>query len=239
MGLLRPDGRPGFNTPTTKVELRSTKFSDWGEDDLPYYREPDYSPYSTPDLMEQYPLILTTGGRNIESFHSEHRQIESLRSLVPDPVVEMHPETAAKYGIEDGDWVCVENMFGRTVQKASVKPILNPRVVHCTHAWWYPEEDGEAPNLYGMWKSNICTLIPNDHNGPFGMGAPYKSIICSIRKVDSLDACGNEPPQTCTDESIRNRGNQWVKAPTLEARIQELREEREAFIEIGEGGETA
>lgn len=212
LGLLRPDGRTGFNTPTRKVELMSTKFEDWHEDPLPYFHEPDYGPNTTPDLMEEYPIILTTGGRNIESFHSEHRQIESLRSLVPDPVVEMSPETAQKYGIEDGDWVAVVNMFGRSVQRASVKPILQTDVIHCTHAWWYPEEDGEAPNLFGMWKSNLCTLIPNDHNGPFGMGAPYKSMICKIYKVDSLDAFHNEPPAICTDEELRNRGREWVNS---------------------------
>lgn len=210
LGLLRPDGRPGFNTPTRKVELMSTKYPDWNEDALPYYQEPDYSPYSTPDLCEKYPLILTTGGRNIESFHSEHRQVPSLRKLIPDPLIDMHPETAEKYGIEDGDWVAVENMFGRAILRANVKPIVDPRVVHCTHAWWFPEEDGEAPHLYGMWESNINTLIPEDHNGPFGMGAPYKSIICSVRKVDSKEAFGNEIPEVCYDADIRNRGREWV-----------------------------
>jgi anaerobic selenocysteine-containing dehydrogenase len=198
-GMLRYDGEPGFNTPTGLVELSSSLYPDWGDDSMPYFVEPVYSPISRPDLAEDYPLILTTGGRRIESFHSEHRQIPSLRKLVPDPVIEMHPETAEKYGIADGDWVCIENMFGRSVQKASVRPIIDPRVVHATHAWWYPEEEAEAPSLFGMWESNINTLVPHDKVGNFGYGAPYKSLICSIRKVEGRGACGIEAPVIVKD----------------------------------------
>ena len=60
-GRLRPDGQPGFNTPTGRVELYSTMFRQFGEDPLPYYEEPQLSPVSTPDIAETYPLVLTTG----------------------------------------------------------------------------------------------------------------------------------------------------------------------------------
>ena len=179
--------------------LSSSLYPDWDADALPFFEEPYYSPYSRPDLAEEYPLVLTTGGRNIESFHSEHRFMKNLRDLVSDPVIEMHPDTAAKYGIEDGGWVLIENMFGHSVQRASVKPILDPRVVHATHAWWFPEEDGEAPNLYGNWKSNINCLIPHDKVGFFGWGAPYKSVICKISKVDNADEIDNQPSKIVYD----------------------------------------
>lgn len=198
-GLLRDDGDVGFNTPTGMVELSSSLYPDWGADSLPFFEEPYYSPISRPDLAEEYPLILTTGGRNIESFHSEHRQLPKLRALVPDPIVEICPEDAEKYGVEDGDWVLIENMFGRSIQKASVKPILKPGIIHAYHAWWFPEEDGEAPNLFGNWKSNINQLIPHDKVGFFGWGAPYKSVICKISKVENKDAMGNEPSPIVLD----------------------------------------
>ena len=47
-GKLRPDGMPGFNTPTGRVELYSTMYKQFGEDPLPYYEEPQRSPVSTP-----------------------------------------------------------------------------------------------------------------------------------------------------------------------------------------------
>ena len=60
-GCLRPDGMPGFNTPTGRVELYSTMFRQFGEDPLPYYEEPQLSPVSTPEKTEEYPFVLTTG----------------------------------------------------------------------------------------------------------------------------------------------------------------------------------
>ncbi len=183
-GLLRYDGEPGFNTVTGKVELCSTLFEEWGEDPLPYYKEPPYSPVSTPEIAKEYPLVLTTGARKVTSFHSEHRQIETLRTIDPDPILEINPETAAKLGIKEGDWVYIENQFGKCKEKAHLMPAIKPDVVHATHGMWYPEENGEEPNLYGVWKSNINTLIPHKHIGKLGFGAPFKSILCKVYKVE-------------------------------------------------------
>lgn len=188
-GLLRPDGEPGFNTPTGLVELKSSLYKQWDEDPLPYYEEPYYSPFNPdhPEWKEQYPLILTTGGRSIAMFHSEHRQVPSMRQINPWPLVEIHPDTAAEYGIEEGDWVAIENELGRAVEKAHLTETIKPRVVHCQHGWWFPEQKAEAPNLFGVWKSSVNSMIPNNRTGKLGYGANYKSVICRISKVDSLD----------------------------------------------------
>jgi anaerobic selenocysteine-containing dehydrogenase len=87
-GLLRPDGEPGFNTTTGKCELSSVVYPLFGEDPLPYFKEPVMSPYSTPELTKEYPFILTSGARKFTSFHSEHRQIASLREI------DMYPRSA-------------------------------------------------------------------------------------------------------------------------------------------------
>ena len=189
-GGLRPDGEPGFNTTTGLIELKSTLYPDWNEDALPYFEEPFYSPYSdkiSDEEKAEYPLVLTTGGRVTASFHSEHRQIPSLRAITPDAIVEIHPETAAKYGIEEGDWVCMENSLGRASDKAHLPTKLDPRVVHAHHGWWYPEQEAEEPNLYGVFKSAVNELIPHDNCSVLGWGAPYKNVICKIYKVNSLD----------------------------------------------------
>ena len=73
-GLLRPDGQPGFMTPTGRYEFYISLFDSWGVDALPFYEEPPTSPVSTPELAEEYPLVLTTGKRSFEFFHSEWRQ---------------------------------------------------------------------------------------------------------------------------------------------------------------------
>ena len=195
-GLLRPDGEPGFNTPTGLVELCSSLYEDWGEDPLPYFEENALTPFSRPELANEYPLIMTTGGRETTSFHSEHRQVPSLRALMPNPLVQINPETAALYGIEEGDWVCIENPLGKAIEKAHVTPIIDPRVIHAQHGWWFPEQDPEAPNLSGVWKSNINSLVPHRAIGRIGFGAPFKNVLCKIYKVDGLDALGSLSPDT-------------------------------------------
>jgi len=183
-GLLRSDGEPGFNTVTGKVELMSTLFEEWDEDPLPYHKEPPYSPYSTPELFKEYPLILTTGARTYTSFHSEHRQIKTLRDMTPDPQLEINPATAKKLGIKDGDWVYIENQFGKCKQRAQYMPAIKPNVVHARHGWWFPEEEGEEPHLFGTFTANCNVLIPHKHIGKLGFGAPFKSIICKVYKAE-------------------------------------------------------
>ena len=186
-GDLRPDGNIGFGTPTGRLELYSTIYAQFGEDPLPYYMEPNYSPFSTPELAEEYPLIFTSGHRKTTSFHSEHRHIKVLRDIDPDPIITIHPKTAEKYGIGEGDWVEVYNMFGKARLRAKISSTLHEQVVHCTHGWWYPEQEGEEPNLFGNWKSNVNTLVPHKNIGKLGYGAPFKSCICNIKKVDGLE----------------------------------------------------
>lgn len=181
-GLERPDGKPGFNTPSGKVELYSRFLEEIDLDPLPYFEEPTESPLSTPEVYQEYPLVLTTGARTWGFFHSEHRQIARLRALRPDPLVEIHPETAAKYGIRDGDWVWIENRRGRARSKAKITPIIDPRVIHADHAWWYPEKDAAEPKLFGMWDVNINKLVPW-LPGRSGYGANYKSLLCRIYRV--------------------------------------------------------
>ena len=74
-GLYQP-GAHGF-------EAYSILYESWGEDPLPYYEEPNYSPISKPDFAGQYPLITTSGSRRYSSFHSEHRHVPSLRQIDP------------------------------------------------------------------------------------------------------------------------------------------------------------
>ncbi len=181
-GLMRPDGQPGFMTATGRLELYSNFFEQACRiDPMPYYEEPTFSPISTPEEFEKYPLILITGVRNPHMFHSEHRQPGRLRDMYPDPRVEINPETAEKYGIQDGDWVWLENSIGRAQSKAKVVPTIKPGMLSADHAWWRPE--GDPNELYGIEKLNINNLLVH-HPGDSGFGADYKALICKIYKLE-------------------------------------------------------
>ena len=180
-GKLRPDGMPGFMTPTGRYELWCTLFESCGDDPLPYYEEPPTSPYSTPEAFKEYPLVLTTGARSVEFFHSEWRQPETIsRELHPNPLFQIHPDTAAKYGINEGQWCWIENSMGRCKQIAQFNITLDPRVIATEHGWWFPEKEAAEPSLFGGFDSNPNNIIPMCENGTNGYGAPVK---CGIAKV--------------------------------------------------------
>ncbi len=187
-GLLRPDRKLGFLTNTGRVELYSTTFQQNGDDPLPYYQEPAFS-NRQPGRSEKYPLNLTTGARAYAFFHSEHRQIPRLRELNPNPLLEINPDDAAKYNVHDGEWVEIANEFGTAKFKAKVTPIIRSGLVHAQHGWWFPEQDGDAPNYYGVFQSNCNDLVPNHYNSIMGYGAPHKCMSCSVKPIgENLDA---------------------------------------------------
>lgn len=192
-GGFRPDGQPGFYTPTGLIELYSTVLESYGEKPVPYFEEPEYSPVSQAGAVaDEYPLVYTTGGRHISMFHSEHRQIPSLRALHPDPLVTINPATAEKYGIQQGDWVRVTTPLGECTQKANLTNEVNEKTIHLEHAWWFPEQDGEAPNLYGVFDANPNNIMPHESVSVTGYGAPYKNGICRIERVSGLKGNGGE-----------------------------------------------
>lgn len=184
-GLLRPDRKPGFQTPSGKVEIYSVLREEWGLEPVAHYEEPPFTPVSMPDMAEKYPLILSTGRRSPVFFHTEHRNIPWLREIDPDPIIEIHPDTAEKYGIRNGEWVWVENWMGRSQFKAKVTLIVPEWMVMIAHGWWFPEEPGEEPSLFGTWKSNPNLLIPMDYQGKDGLGAPIKHLLCRIYAVNA------------------------------------------------------
>jgi len=174
----------GFNTSSGKLELYSNELERFGYDPLPNALEPPESPYSDPELAEEYPLILTAGRRRIGYWHGLGFQIPWLRELAPAPLLEIHPETAGRFGIEDGDWVWIESPRGmsqRIKQKAKFTLGIHPRVVQPEAHWWYPEKPDPD---HGCWESNINAIISNDPPyGPVAGCVPLRNLLCKIYKV--------------------------------------------------------
>jgi anaerobic selenocysteine-containing dehydrogenase len=174
--------REGFETPSGKFEFYCAALEEMGYDPLPDYIEPPESPYTTPELFRDYPLVITTGARVQAYFHSEGRQIKSLRRLNPDPLVEMHPETAARLGIKDGDWVWIEGpRGGRIKQKARLTDGIHPAVVSAQHGWWFPER---APWQYDFTASNINMLTHGMPVDPQTGSEPWRSFLCKVYRIE-------------------------------------------------------
>jgi anaerobic selenocysteine-containing dehydrogenase len=171
----------GFKTPTGKIELYSTRLADMGYAPLPTYEEPPESPLSRPDVAADYPLVLTTGARISNFFNSEHRQIEKLRKAHRNPIAEIHPDTAERYGIKDRDWMWIETRRGRIKQRARVTAGIDPRVIAAEHGWWFPEEP--APD-HGVWKANVNLLTDNQPPYDPAMGTyQLRALLCRVSQA--------------------------------------------------------
>jgi anaerobic selenocysteine-containing dehydrogenase len=125
----------GFRTPSGKVELYSEELESLGYDPLPTYRAPRESPTTAPELAKEYPLVLTTGARELEFWHSQHRNLPRLRLRRPEPTAEIHPITARRYDIVDGNMMVVETKRGAAEVKSRVTEDIIPDVVCLSHAW--------------------------------------------------------------------------------------------------------
>lgn len=174
-------GEKAFATPTGKVELYSTIMESFGFDPLPDYQEPPESPLSTPDIAEEYPLVLTTGTRINSFFLSEQRQLKSLRKTNPVPLATLHPETAAQYGISDGDWIFIQTKRGKITQKARVTEDMKQGVVNCQIGWWMPEEK-EKP-FFGSFEVNANVLTTMEPPFDPCMGTyQLRAMLCKVSK---------------------------------------------------------
>jgi thiosulfate reductase/polysulfide reductase chain A len=180
----------GFKTPTGKIELYATRLEQLGYAPLPHYEEPPESPISTPETAAHYPLVLTTGGRISFFFNSEHRQLATLRKAQRDPVAEIHPETASRFGIVNGTWMWIETRRGRIRQKAKLTTGIDPRVVHVQHGWWFPEQPGPD---YGVWTSNANLLTDNRPPYDPAMGTyQLRALLCRVAPADAPAAAADK-----------------------------------------------
>jgi anaerobic selenocysteine-containing dehydrogenase len=175
----------GFNTPSGKVEIFSQRLKEWGYDPLPLYRELPESPYSTPELFKEYPLIFTSA-KDPFYFHSSNRNIPSLRKLSSDPVALIHPETASHLGIDEGDWISIETKRGTIQQKAKLTPEIDSRIIVLSFGWWFPER--KDLELFGWKESNLNILTDNGPPYDPAIGSvPLRAVLCRVRKAQGFE----------------------------------------------------
>jgi anaerobic selenocysteine-containing dehydrogenase len=177
-------GRPrGFATPTRKVELYATRFAQAGYAPLPVYQEPGGSPDRHPEGAQEYPVMLTLF-RLVQFCDVQHRNLPRLRRQVPEPFLEIHPETAAAAGVQDGEWVILETTTGRIRLRARFKDSLHPQLVATAHGWWQGCQELGLPGYdpFGPKGANANLLVPNDVIDPISGSVPHRSQRCRVRK---------------------------------------------------------
>lgn len=167
----------GFKTISRKVELCADYLNTMNISPLPVFREPDESPYQDSEELKGFPLILTTGGRNIVYYHSSHRNIASLKKHSPDPLLSIHPDTAKSLNVKQDEWVQLVSPRSRVRIKIDFDATIHPKVVHAPHGYWYGEVEG--------WKTlNINMLTDDLKLCPVTGSVPIKALVCRVEKLN-------------------------------------------------------
>jgi len=159
---------PKFRTPSEKIEIYSETLEENGHDPIPHHIEPTQSPVSSPELAEKYPVILTTGSRIPQYTHTQYRTMPSLKKEAPEPIAEVNPATAKKYGISDGDMMSIETTKGKIEMKAHLIEEMAPNVVSIPHGWT---------------EANANLLTSADVRDPITGYTEMKALLCKIQKV--------------------------------------------------------
>jgi len=162
-----------FNTPSGKIEIYSETFLENGYDPLPVFKEPKPSASSGEDLTEEYPLTLIGGSRILEYTHSRYRDVPSLHKRIPEPYVEIHPETAKKLGIMDSKKVLVETPKGKITIKPWITERIHPQVV-------YIPDGGDAA---GWAEARLNFLTEDEVSDPISGDHPSHSMVCRISRI--------------------------------------------------------
>jgi len=177
-GLLRSDGKPGFNTPSGKVELVSSMLQKYGYDGLPVYVEPREGPLGSPELYKKYPLVINTGARLQSAFRSQHLNIPGLLKLQPKPQVLIHPKDASARGISDGDKVWVESARGKVGVWAKVTDDVMTGQVELNVG------GGSPIHAEGWREANANYLTDFENRDPISGFPVYKALLCEVRIRD-------------------------------------------------------
>jgi anaerobic selenocysteine-containing dehydrogenase len=119
--------------------------------------------------------------------HSEfmHKGI-GARERHPDPLMDIHPDTARDLGIGEGEWAFIETRRGRIKQKARYNPGMLPNVVNCQASWWFPEKPANEPELSGIWESNANVLTLDDPEACDELSGGWcnRALLCKVYKAD-------------------------------------------------------
>ncbi len=178
-GLLRPDGRPGFDTPTGKFEIASTILEEHGYDALPVYTEPLEGPRADPDLALGYPLVFNSGARVTTDFRSQFHGIDGLWRQRPDPTVMLHTGDAAQRQIENGDRVVLSSPRGQVRLRALVSDDIMPGTVDANMG-------GGGPLGPASWQNCNINDLTDLRFDPISGFPIYKALLCDVHK-DSCD----------------------------------------------------
>ena len=172
-----PFAEGGFPTPSGRCEFYSERLALQGHSGLPEH-VPNHEAIDPDDAARgPYPLaMISPPARNF--LNSSFVNVQSLRDIEGEPLLEIHPADAAPRGIVTGAVVRVFNERGEYRCKAEVSPRARPGVVNGLGIWW------RKLGLHGTNVNEVTSQKLTD----LGRGPTFYDC-----RVEVLDAGGSVP----------------------------------------------
>ncbi len=197
-GLLRPDGQPGFDTPSRKLEIASSILEEYGYDALPVYTEPAEGPLAQPELAQRFPLVFNSGSRVTTDFRSQFHSIPGLLKDRPEPTILMNPVDAGGRGIQEGDMVEVVSPRGRATFHVRVSDTIVAGAIDA-------DMGGGGPVGPDAWKRcNVNELTNLRHYDRISGFPVYKALLCDVRKVGESTGAGHHVNRSRAEGAVEN-----------------------------------
>jgi thiosulfate reductase/polysulfide reductase chain A len=169
------DPRRGFFTGSGKVEFFDAAFAEKVDangrpvDAVPVYTPRDWQP------DDDYPLYLINW-KEASHTHTRSQNNPLLVQLKPDNPLRIHPDTAARFGVRDGQEVIVESPYGMTRAVAQVTMGIHPEVVGAQHGFGHSAL-GRVARGRGSAFGGLNTL----RYDPISGQASHKEICVRVR----------------------------------------------------------
>ena len=162
----RTDPDAGFATPDGKLQLASPLLAGCGADALPVFHDwRERAP-----LGPAFPLVLCTGARRTQLFHSRTYRVPWLADKEPAPLVTLNPAELARLGAAEGEALRLVTPCGAITVYAEADPGVLPGVAHVYHG--VPGEENVNAVLDGGWLDPVS-------------GFPgYRSYVCRLEKIE-------------------------------------------------------
>jgi anaerobic selenocysteine-containing dehydrogenase len=163
-----PFAQGQFPTPSGKCEFFSARLAAQGLDGLP-----DYLPnYEAPGSSASYPLaMISPPARNF--LNSSFVNVQSLRDIEGEPLLEMHAQDATARGLNDGATVRVFNSRGAHHCRLVVSTRARPGVVHGLGVWW---------RKFGLDGTNVNQLT-SQHLTDLGRAPTFYDCLVEVTAV--------------------------------------------------------
>jgi len=161
-----PTGWTEFKTPSKKVEFYSTVLEKEGHEPVPTWHE------RLTKLTDQYPYYILTN-------HLPWRRMGKnsndpiLVELQPENLLHMHPDTAAKLGVEESEHVIVESPTGKSLKIRA----------HLT--WGIRRDCVMTEHSYGYWSRELHVA--------YGKGTNDGELLPERRIEDTLKTYAYNP----------------------------------------------